>query len=129
LLALSRVPLRDLDGETRAYYRYMRPALNMDFWAAGLQWINVILQSALLATSLLSIDEQANSIPPSVAISMAVGGVGFLAAGTYLLLQARTLRGLLRRQVKRDHMGHAGSDEAVVVTSLPDSGPETEQPD
>lgn len=60
----------------------MKPLAQTMVWLAALGVLNLFLQAALLAVSLVSLAEDANSVPPWLAIAVAVGGLLLLAVSS-----------------------------------------------
>jgi hypothetical protein len=68
--------------QTRAEVWLYEQRFHQYLWVSGVGLFNLLLQAALLAVSLTSLADQANSVPPLLAIVAAVGGLLLLLVGT-----------------------------------------------
>ena len=62
---------------------YMKPLALIALVIAVSGILNLLLQATLLATSLVSLAEDVNSVPPWFAVTMAVGGLMLLVVGAW----------------------------------------------
>jgi len=96
------VDVPDNDLLISQFHDFVKPAMAAGRWCVGLLVTNVAIQSALLALSLVSIDSQANAVPPRVADVAAVLGVAILAVVAGLLLMGRASLRSLQERVRFD---------------------------
>jgi hypothetical protein len=95
------------------YGRFVQLAQAAGRWSMALLLSNVVIQSALLALSLVSIDNHANAVPPGVAVVAAVLGVTILAVVAGLLIVVKTLFIHLRQQVAADKLSEGPGDSSA----------------